>query len=102
MDWSDLAACRDVDPELFFPITSKGPGAFEIARARSVCRGCSVRPECLDWALDREILHGVWGGLSEDERIDILRSRRVRHADHGYAGELTRTADAGVRVSSLS
>jgi WhiB family redox-sensing transcriptional regulator len=102
MDWSDLAACRDVDPELFFPITSKGPGAFEIARARSVCRGCTVRPECLDWALDREILHGVWGGLCEEERMDILRSRRTRRADREYASELTGTADAGVRVSSLS
>ena len=102
MDWRHRAACRDVDPELFFPIGNTGPALMQIEEAKQVCRTCTVSDACLKWALESGQDAGVWGGLSEDERIDILRSRRTRRADHGYAAELTGTADAGVRVSSLS
>jgi WhiB family redox-sensing transcriptional regulator len=67
-DWWRSAACRDVDPELFFPVASQGPGAEETARAKEFCAGCGVRRECLQYALATRQMHGVWGGTSEDER----------------------------------
>ena len=68
MDWRSYAACRDVDPELFFPIGNTGPALIQIEEAKQVCRGCRVREECLRWALDTGQDSGVWGGMSEDER----------------------------------
>lgn len=34
----------------------------DIARAKSICSRCALRPECLDGALDRHEPYGVWGG----------------------------------------
>lgn len=44
-------------------------------RAKSVCRGCPVRTECLADALDNKVEFGVWGGLTERERRALLRRR---------------------------
>ncbi len=73
MDWRHRAACRDEDPELFFPIGNTGPALLQIEEARAVCRRCTVREECLQWALESGQDHGVWGGLSEDERRALKR-----------------------------
>jgi WhiB family redox-sensing transcriptional regulator len=73
-DWWRSAACREVDPELFFPVAPRGPAAIEAERAKAVCFACEVRRECLQYALATHQLHGVWGGTSEDERT--LRLRR--------------------------
>lgn len=68
MPWQNFAECRKEDPELFFPIGTTGPAMLQIEEAKQVCRRCQVREECLDWAVDMKQDHGVWGGMSEDER----------------------------------
>ena len=66
--WRLLAACRDADPELFFPVSLSGPALEQIAQAKAICAGCPVRRQCLDFALDIRQDHGVWGGMTEQER----------------------------------
>jgi WhiB family redox-sensing transcriptional regulator len=78
-DWWRSAACREMDPELFFPVGTRGPSAGEIDRAKEVCAGCRVRRQCLQYALATHQMHGVWGGTTEDERQ--LRVRREREAE---------------------
>jgi WhiB family transcriptional regulator, redox-sensing transcriptional regulator len=83
MDWRDRSACLDEDPELFFPIGNTGPAILQIEEAKQVCRRCEVREQCLEWALEAGQDHGVWGGLSEDERRALKRRTaraRVRTA----------------------
>jgi WhiB family redox-sensing transcriptional regulator len=70
-NWRDDAACRDADPELFFPIGTAGPALREIGEAKRICRCCPVQTRCLAWALDHGIPDGVWGGTTEDERRAI-------------------------------
>lgn len=77
MDWRHDAACRDEDPELFFPVGTIGPARLQIAEAKAVCRRCPVTAECLAWATDTGQGVGVWGGMSEQERRD-LRTRTER------------------------
>ena len=77
MDWRHEAACREVDPELFFPIGNPGPALLQIDEAKQVCRRCSVMDECLRWAIDSGQDAGVWGGMSEDERR-ALKRRTIR------------------------
>ncbi len=76
MEWVHRAKCRDVDPELFFPVGTTGPAAAQIEAAKEVCVKCSVRDECLEWALVTGQDAGVWGGTSEEERRSIRRARR--------------------------
>jgi WhiB family transcriptional regulator, redox-sensing transcriptional regulator len=73
MDWRHRAACRDEDPELFFPIGTTGPALLQIEDAKSVCRRCTVAEDCLNWSLETSQEAGVWGGLSEDERRALQR-----------------------------
>ncbi|CAN5676479.1 hypothetical protein BH24ACT11_BH24ACT11_20490 [soil metagenome] len=73
VDWRHRSACLDEDPELFFPIGNTGPALSQIEEAKAVCRRCTVREQCLAWALESGQDHGVWGGLSEDERRALKR-----------------------------
>jgi len=68
--WQDRANCLGVDPDLFFP--ERGASTRE---AKEVCRGCVVREECLEFALQNGEKFGIWGGLSERERRRIRRQR---------------------------
>lgn len=68
VDWTLRAKCRGMQDELF-------PEGADQKRARSVCMGCAVRSECLAEALDNRIEWGVWGGMTERERRQLLRQR---------------------------
>lgn len=78
MDWRHEASCRDVDPELFFPIGSTGPALSQIEAARAICGSCSVQAPCLEWALTTGQDAGIWGGMTEEERRTARRDRAVR------------------------
>jgi WhiB family redox-sensing transcriptional regulator len=83
MDWRHEAACREVDPELFFPIGNSGPALLQIEDAKQVCRRCSVMEDCLRWAIESGQDAGVWGGMSEDERRSYKRRTiRIRARAH--------------------
>lgn len=82
-DWRDRALCAETDPELFFPETGQST-----VPAKRVCAACEVRAECLQDALDRRENHGVWGGLSPQER------RRLRRPGHRRAGGAHQTSAA--------
>ncbi len=79
MTWRERAKCLTEDPDLFFPIGTSMSASFQLTRAKKVCSECEVRLPCLQWAIDQGIEHGVWGGLSEDERRSLKRrSARTR------------------------
>ncbi len=73
--WRELAACRDTDPDLFFPVGTTGPAIEQIESAKRVCNECEVREPCLEFALESNQDSGVWGGTSEEERRAIRRQR---------------------------
>ena len=81
-DWRDTAACRDSEPNLFFPIGSTGPAVDQIEAAKAICVECIVREDCLAYALETNQEAGVWGGYAEDERRRLrkrwLAERRRR------------------------
>jgi WhiB family transcriptional regulator, redox-sensing transcriptional regulator len=76
--WQFDAACRGEDSALFF-----APNYFEKrdekdrreAKAKALCLVCPVRDVCLEFALKIREAHGIWGGLNEFERRQILRRR---------------------------
>ncbi|WP_311202682.1 WhiB family transcriptional regulator [Actinophytocola gossypii] len=76
-DWRQDAACRDDDPELFFPISEVGPGARQTAQAKAVCARCPVRTQCLEYALDNGLSHGIFGGMTESDRRTLARRTRA-------------------------
>jgi WhiB family redox-sensing transcriptional regulator len=67
-DWRLRAACQSVDPDLFFPISASGRSLEQVTAAKAICAACPVRRECLAFALITGQAHGVWGGLTQEER----------------------------------
>lgn len=77
MDWRQQAACRVVDPEVFFPTGQRESLAVEIAQAKDICRSCAVSSDCLRWALGVSQIEGIWGGMTMGERRSLVRRRRA-------------------------
>lgn len=76
-DWRDDAACRHLDPDLFFPEGTWGAALRQVEAAKRVCRGCPVRVPCLRWALTTAQDAGIWGGTTEDERRRMRLPRNL-------------------------
>lgn len=114
--WTLDAACRTVDDrDVFYP----EPGRAAADRARAICSGCTVRAECITDAMSRFEIHGVWGGLTRNDRLRLRmnptpgRTRRMttptRHdeltvvkllaADHSlsFTATATQLSDEQVR-----
>lgn len=82
-EWQQRGNCLGVDTNVFFPESSlrgnKKIAAHE--EAKVYCKSCVVVSECLKFALDTEEPHGVYGGLTAEERNEILlRGKRYRVA----------------------
>ena len=82
-DWRDVAACRDTDPDLFFPVGTTGPAIEQIEAAKAVCRQCDAMSQCLEFALETNQESGVWGGTSEEERRRLRKSWLARQRRAG-------------------
>jgi WhiB family redox-sensing transcriptional regulator len=78
LGWMSRGACRQADPELFFPIAAvRGQAARQVEAAKAVCGPCAVRANCLSYALEG-MPEGIWGGTTPDERRAVRR-RPFRH-----------------------
>lgn len=96
-DWRHAAACREEDPELFFPLGHSGTWLHVIDEAKAVCHRCPVRENCLQWALETGEQIGVYGGLTEQER----RALKRRPARPISVDDYTGTSDARQPVNTL-
>jgi WhiB family redox-sensing transcriptional regulator len=71
--WQELGACADDgDPDAWF---AEAYATDRIKHALAVGAGCPVRLECLDFAVGTGERHGIWGGLTADERAARIAAR---------------------------
>lgn len=68
--WLEQAACRGLDPELFYPDRGQSTAA-----PMAVCAACPVADNCAQTSSYEKF--GIWSGTSERQR------RRHRGANHG-------------------
>jgi WhiB family redox-sensing transcriptional regulator len=89
------AACRDHNPDLFFPAEDAPAELVRVqeATAKAVCRSCPVAGACLSTALSQRLEFGVWGGLTAEDRKAVLASR---------SGTQTATTATSTRTSNPS
>jgi WhiB family redox-sensing transcriptional regulator len=76
--WRREAACRDTNPELFFPVGTTGAALIQIDQAKAVCDICPAKAPCLQFALATNQDSGIWGGTSEEERRALRRAYVAR------------------------
>jgi WhiB family transcriptional regulator, redox-sensing transcriptional regulator len=96
-DWRAHGACVTADPDLFFPLSSAGPGREQEAQAKAVCARCSVRQPCLAFALATHQVHGIWGGTGEQERGLLRRRGQARTPAAGRRRGTAQRRDGGSR-----
>ncbi|MCV7361142.1 WhiB family transcriptional regulator [Mycolicibacterium neworleansense] len=74
LDWRSRGSCRDADPTVFYGPDRERAAARRrrVAQAKAICQACPVKRACLRQSLRLAERHGVWGGLTADERGDIL------------------------------
>ena len=72
--WRRNARCATIPrTDDFFPIGRKPP-----KKALQACSICFVRKKCLQYALDNDIEHGIWGGKTESERKRMKKKKRLK------------------------
>ncbi|MEV8593918.1 WhiB family transcriptional regulator [Streptomyces sp. NPDC052013] len=69
--WQEEALCAQTGGDFFFP----EPGS-SVREAKRICGLCPIRATCLEYALSHDMRFGVWGGLSEKERLELRRAGR--------------------------
>ena len=79
-DWQERAACRGLDTEMFFhPDGERGPRRKNRENAaKAICASCPVIQACRKQALALHEPYGIWGGLSEDDRLAIINQPEQR------------------------
>jgi WhiB family redox-sensing transcriptional regulator len=76
--WADDGECRNIDPEYFFD-DHDTEADFPNPTAYLACSRCMIQSQCLQWALDTDEKHGVWGGMTRRQRLKVRRPiMRVR------------------------
>ena len=80
--WMTDAACIG-NVDLFFPPERGEQTHHRVDRelaAKAICKGCPVLSQCLDYALEERMNHGIWGGLDPKERKKLIRGRAQQRA----------------------
>jgi predicted RecB family nuclease len=67
--------CREVDPDLFFPV--KSDDQTHLRMIRNICNSCTVKQKCFEYALNDPYILGIWGGTTYRQRERIRQQRRI-------------------------
>ena len=78
--WRAEAACYGWDHNIFFPQRGE---AKKVKLAKSICKDCLVKQECLEFAVSNEIVDGIWGGLSGREMRKHKRKLKLTTSIEG-------------------
>jgi WhiB family redox-sensing transcriptional regulator len=75
--WQVRAACRGPNHAIFFPparLERREEKRRREARAKEICQTCPVQQPCREYALHIREQHGIWGGMTESERRQLLNA----------------------------
>ncbi|MGW6535186.1 WhiB family transcriptional regulator [Streptomyces sp. NPDC055051] len=84
----------ETDPEVWF-----SGQAEDIDEAKKACSFCPVRTDCAEIGLYEE--HGVWGGMTPDERRAAARFRRILLEEQVNA-RILRLHSEGVSIAEMA
>lgn len=73
MDWTEKAACKNENSEVFFcDSPDKNINMNRQTYAKSICKKCEVAAECLMYAINNNEAFGIWGSFAPKERNALL------------------------------
>lgn len=83
-EWQYQGACRGLSSEIFFhPDGERGPRRRNRENtAKAICATCPVMLACRAHSLRVQEPYGIWGGLSEDDRLGIINNDEKPDLSH--------------------
>lgn len=71
--WFGSAACRGTETDMYVEanVPYENP---ELLAALRICGQCGVKRDCLEFAIENREAYGVWGGTTEYQRRQLIRS----------------------------
>jgi WhiB family transcriptional regulator, redox-sensing transcriptional regulator len=76
--WQMTGLCRGNHSYLFFPPSAaerKEDRERREIKAKAICSVCPVQEACLEFAVEIREPYGIWGGLTETERRQVISRR---------------------------
>jgi len=76
-----VVPCQNTDPDVWFSDRDSmdvHSSASTIRQAKAFCKMCPVRELCLEYAIVNDEPHGIWGGLSTQDRKKLKQNGRGR------------------------
>ena len=75
-EWKWDAACQGMGPDIFYlELGQTIENKMRLAQARQICAKCTVRIDCLNYAMDNQIGTGIWAGTTPMQRKKLRHER---------------------------
>ena len=98
----DSAKCADIeDKDLFFP-DNRTQEAERLHQLKAICASCIHSKECLEYALEKQIPYGVWGGSTPADRDTVARTKGDKPALRGMVLKITQMHAKGVSANEIA
>jgi hypothetical protein len=78
----DEAKCAEIEDKDFFFPDGRAQEAERLHQFAAICASCIHEKECLEYALEKQIPYGVWGGKLPSERITVV----AKDKDYAFKG----------------
>ena len=98
----DSAKCADIeDKDLFFP-DNRTQEAERLHQLKAICASCIHETECLEYALEKQIPYGVWGGSTPADRDAVAIAKGKSYAFKGIALTITKLHAKGISANEIA
>ncbi len=98
----DNAQCADIeDKDLFFP-DNRTQEAERLHQLKAICSSCIHEKECLEYALEKQIPYGIWGGSTPADRDTVAIAKGKSYAFKGIALTITKLHKKGVSANEIA
>ena len=98
----DNAKCADIeDKDLFFP-DNRTQEAERLHQLKAICASCIHEKECLEYALEKQIPYGIWGGSTPADRDTVAIAKGKSYAFKGIALTITKLHKKGVSANEIA
>jgi WhiB family redox-sensing transcriptional regulator len=98
----DNAKCADIeDKDLFFP-DNRTQEAERLHQLKAICSSCIHEKECLEYALEKQIPYGIWGGSTPADRDTVAIANGKSYAFKGIALTITKLHKKGVSANEIA
>jgi WhiB family redox-sensing transcriptional regulator len=98
----DNAQCAKIEDKDFFFPDARAQEAERLHQLKAICSSCIHEKECLEYALEKQIPYGIWGGSTPADRDTVAIIKSKSYAFKGIALTITKLHKKGVSANEIA